>query len=407
MRWTGGVADSLRFGFFIGAAVAAFGVFVRGVVKPLHEEGWFQPLTAFLNSVDRLIQLPGTSVANLAGFSPGLYTPARAWLAGVVANGAIYGLAAFLLRALWRRAVRTGGQAASADRPAEVLSRRRFLGRGLKVLGGGAAAWLGYMVAVEPRWFGTSHRVIRLRGLPAALDGLRAVQLTDIHHGPWMSLEQVRQVVRTANELEPDLVLLTGDYVDQSWVYIRPVAQELARLRPRIATVAVLGNHDWREGGPLVQSDLTRAGALLLDNTHRVLTPDRRLVPWAAEGLALAGVGDLWNDRQDYDGALGGLPQVMPRLLLSHNPDVAEEPGLVDSGLRVDLMVSGHTHGGQVRLPLLGSPMIPSRYGQKYAQGLVQGPVCPVFVCRGVGVSGLPVRLGAFPEIAVLEFRRA
>jgi predicted MPP superfamily phosphohydrolase len=95
----------------------------------------------------------------------------------------------------------------------------------------------------------------------------------------------------------------------------------------------------------------------------------------------------------------------MPRVLLAHNPDIAEEAGLVKSGLRVDLLVSGHTHGGQICLPLVGAPVTMSRYGQKYRQGLVEGPVCPVFICRGIGVTGLPVRVGVKPEVAVLEFR--
>src|SRR4051794_38533028 len=127
----------------------------------------------------------------------------------------------------------------------------------------------------------------------------------------------------------------------------------------------------------------------------------------APEGLAICGVADLWESRPDYELALGGLPADMPRLLLSHNPDVAEEPRFVRSGLRVDLMVSGHTHGGQIWVPGLGTPMVPSRYGQKYVQGWVEGPVCPVFVCRGVGMSGLPVRFGVPPEIAVLELQTA
>jgi predicted MPP superfamily phosphohydrolase len=91
----------------------------------------------------------------------------------------------------------------------------------------------------------------------------------------------------------------------------------------------------------------------------------------------------------------------MPRLLLSHNPDVAEEPELKEAGRRVDLMLSGHTHGGQVRLPLLGAPITNSAYGKKYARGLVQGPACPVYICRGIGVSGCPLRLGSFRGIGV------
>jgi predicted MPP superfamily phosphohydrolase len=231
--------------------------------------------------------------------------------------------------------------------------------------------------------------------------------LTDIHHGPWLSRAYVRDIVSASNELAPDLVCLTGDYVHHSSAYIEPLVEELARLRPKIGVVAVLGNHDWWEDGPWIQRGLSEAGVALLDNSRRVLTPQRQLVTAAAEGLALCGVGDLWEDRQDYSSALDGLPAGMPRLLLSHNPDVAEEPGLTSGGWRVDLMLSGHTHGGQIWLPGLGTPLTNSRYGQRYAAGLVQGPVCPVFIGRGIGVSGLPIRLGAPPEIAVLELRTA
>src|SRR5262249_24905009 len=121
------------------------------------------------------------------------------------------------------------------------LSRRRFL----VAAGSGAAAGLGYALGFETRRFLVTRRTVSLRGLPRALDGLRSVQITDIHHGPWLSLDYVRQVVRTANELRPDLILLTGDFVDGPAAYARPLAEELARLQPRIGSVAVLGNHDW------------------------------------------------------------------------------------------------------------------------------------------------------------------
>ena len=251
----------------------------------------------------------------------------------------------------------------SAPSPGPVLSRRRLLTGGLRLAGGVAVAGLGYGLLLEPRWFRVTRLGFPVRGLPPALDGLRLVHLTDIHHRPWLSLRSVRRVVEAANALQPDLVLLTGDYVHQSAAYIRPVAAELAALRPRLATVAVLGNHDWGEDGPLMRQELRKAGSVLLDNARRVLMPDGRLVEDAAEGLALCGVGDLWRDRQDYAAALDGLPEEMPRLLLSHNPDVAEEWDFVRSGLRVDLMVSGHTHGGQVYVPGLGTPIVPSRYG--------------------------------------------
>jgi predicted MPP superfamily phosphohydrolase len=277
----------------------------------------------------------------------------------------------------------------------------------VKVAVGGLAAGLGYGLLVEPRWFAVTHRVMPIRGLPPSLDGLRAVQLSDVHHGPWLSLGQVREVVERTNQLVPDLVFLTGDYVHQSAVYIPPAIKELGQLQPKIGTLAVLGNHDWWEGAALTRAEFARAGIPLIDNARRTLTPDRRLLADANEGLCIAGVGDLWEDRPDYDAALGGVPARVPRVLLSHNPDVAEEGQFVRSGHRVDLMVSGHTHGGQIYIPGLGTPVVPSRYGQKYSQGLVQGPVCPVLISRGIGLTVLPLRLGVRPEITLLELRTA
>jgi predicted MPP superfamily phosphohydrolase len=284
--------------------------------------------------------------------------------------------------------------------PAATSSRRAWLA------GGGLTAGVVYALVAE-RAGSVSITTRPHPDLPPELDGLRAVQLTDIHHGPWLSIDHVRAVVRTTNELNADLVLLTGDYVSESQVYVAPVVAELAALRPKIGTLAIMGNHDWWEGGRhgVVQREFEKAGIPLIDNDRRILTPDRRLVERAASGLCIAGVGDLWCHEQDYKRALGGLPRTMPRVLLSHNPDVAEEPDLVGCGCRVDVQLSGHTHGGQIWIPGMGTPVVPSRYGQKYAQGWVDGPVSRVFVCRGLGLSVLPLRCGVRPEIAVLEFR--
>ena len=193
----------------------------------------------------------------------------------------------------------------------------------------------------------------------------------------------------------------------RSAAYIPQAASALAGLRSGVGVVGVLGNHDWREGGPLMRRELSAAGVRMVDNTRLFVTPGRTLAVEAGAGLCLAGVGDLWTDRQDYDLALGGVPEDVPRLLLSHNPGVAEERAFLNAGHRVDLMLSGHTHGGQVVLPLVGAPVTQSRYGQKYRAGLVQGPACPVFISRGLGMAMLPLRLGSVPEIAVIELRRA
>jgi predicted MPP superfamily phosphohydrolase len=404
----------VRFAALTTAAIASYAVLTHVVLLPLHEQGVCQPLTAALQGLDYLLQAPGLGVAQKLGLRAGHHTTLTAWLFSLTLNWIVYFLAALAGWAFWRwlscpaassSLPLAEADAGSASSGGPVYSRRRFLTRGLKGVSAGAVAGLGYALLIEPRRFVVTHRSLSLRGLPPALDGLRLLQLTDIHHGPWLSLGYVREVVRASNALAPDLICLTGDYVHHSAAFIEPVVAELARLRPRIGIVAVLGNHDWWEDVERMRQEFAEVGIPLLDNTRLVLTPERHLVAAAEVGLALCGVGDLWMDTQEYEQSLGRLPEEMPRLLLSHNPDVAEEPGLVRGGRRVDLMLSGHTHGGQVWLPGLGAPVTSSRYGQKYAQGLVQGPVCPVFICRGIGVSGMPLRLGVSPEIALLELR--
>jgi len=265
-----------------------------------------------------------------------------------------------------------------------------------------------YSFFAEPRWFEITHHKIPIKNLSPGLNGLRIVQLTDIHHSQWMSIAWVRQIVDATNNLAPDIVALTGDYVYRGIEYVAPVTKELARLSPRIGTLAVLGNHDWSDGGgELTKRLFTSEKIPLIDNTRRYITPSRKLVPSAREGLCIAGVGDLWEDKCLYDDALANVPGGMPRILLSHNPDVAEEPAFLESGHRVDLMLSGHTHGGQISIPGIGAPVTNSAHGQKYAKGLVQGPNCPVFISKGLGMTVMPIRLGVRPEIAVIELQSA
>jgi predicted MPP superfamily phosphohydrolase len=377
---------------------------MRVLWMPLHAAGVGQPITGYLNGLGWVLQMPGAFAARLLGVTGHPYQLGN-WLVGLACNVPVYFLLGLLWHALWPRA-----RLHAAPGGTPVPSRRRFLTTGLRVVSGGAAAGLAYAFVAEPRWYTVTNRTFPIRDLPPSLDGLRLVQLTDIHHGPWLSLGYVREVVRACNVLRPDLVLLTGDYILQSSVYAQPVVEELAQLRPAIGTLAVLGNHDLTEGGEggvLIRQQFAAAGLPLIDNAHKVLTPGRELVDGAAEGLALCGVADLWRSHPDPRQALADLPPDMPRLLLSHNPDVAEGRDFVRSGLRVDLMICGHTHGGQVYIPGIGRPFVPSRYGEKYAHGLVRGPACPVFVCSGLGMATVPLRVGVPPEIAVLELRRA
>lgn len=243
----------------------------------------------------------------------------------------------------------------------------------------------------------TTHLQFPLRDLPQELHGLKAALLSDLHRGPLNSRRYLTRVLAEVNALEPDLVLIPGDFVEPGG-YIEDMARLLALLRAPV--LGTLGNHDHWAG----REKARRLYPLtLLDNTRVFLDHRKRLCHVPPErGLCLAGVEDILYNKPDLGAALAGVPPGMPRVLLSHNPDFAEDPRA--AGHRVDLMLSGHTHGGQIRLPWLGAPITCSRYGQKYAAGLVQGPHWPVYVSRGVGNSGLPLRIGVPAEITVVEF---
>jgi len=235
-----------------------------------------------------------------------------------------------------------------------------------------------------------------LRDLPRELHGLRAALLSDLHRGPLNSRRYLLRVMDEVNALGPDLVLIPGDFVEPGG-YIEDMAAILSRLEaPALGT---LGNHDHWAG-------LAKARRLypirLLDNAHIFVDEQRRLTTAPPQrGLCLAGVEDLSTGSPDLHAALRDVPEHLPRVLLSHTPDFAEDRRA--AGPRVDLMLAGHTHGGQIRLPWIGAPITCSRYGQKYAAGLVEGPWWPVYVTRGVGCSGLPLRIGVTAEITILE----
>lgn len=285
------------------------------------------------------------------------------------------------------------------------MPRRRFLATSAVgaagIFSGGTGA---YGVFVEPQRVKVRVDHVTVRDLPKAFDGLRLAHITDSHYGPFISLQYLERIVRQTNELRPDLVLLTGDYVLHTQKAIAPGIGVFGKLESTYGSVAVLGNHDHWEGLEECRAAFERIGVPLIDNRRLFLTSNGLSeVPVEHESLCVAGVGDLWEDEVSFDRALEHVPDAMPRVVLSHNPDAAE---LLQPNQRVDLMCSGHTHGGQVRVPGLGTPIVPSRYGQKYTAGLCTGPRCPVLVSAGVGMAALPVRLGVPPEIGLIVLQR-
>jgi len=245
---------------------------------------------------------------------------------------------------------------------------------------------------------------IAVRGLPRELDGLRILHVSDTHYGPFIGRAHVAHAARVAEAEAVDLVCFTGDYVHRTSRAIEGGVALLARFHGRLGAVAVLGNHDHWEGVARCREAFARIGVPLIDNDRRFLTPDglARHTP-VGPAICLGGVGDLAEDETRFDFATADAPPHMPRIILAHNPDSAER---APPDLRIDLMLSGHTHGGQVAFPGIGAPLVPSRYGRRYAGGLCQGPHFPVIVSRGVGLALLPFRFRVPPEIGVITLRR-
>lgn len=236
---------------------------------------------------------------------------------------------------------------------------------------------------------------IWLRRLPVAFNGLRIVHLTDIHHSLFTPLEDIQRAIHLANLLRPDLIALTGDYVTLSPTYIWPVARVLGKLRARLGIFAVLGNHDFQvDAGEITRAFRTQR-IRVLRNSHFALRA-------GSAHLWVVGVDDLWWGADDLAAALRSVPAREPKILLCHNPMGVRQA----AAHGVDFVLSGHTHGGQVRLPVVGSVYGRTKLGERFVEGWNRLDGTQIYVSRGIGKVLLPVRLGCPPEIACLRLRR-
>jgi len=271
-------------------------------------------------------------------------------------------------------------------------SRRRFLKRLGWAAAGLVVADTALQLAYEERWVQVTRPRLSIRDLPPAFEGMTIGHITDVHHGPYLGIERVREIARLAQTLKPDLWVITGDMVHREPKYIEPVWQAFASLEAPLGVWCVMGNHDYWEGIERSRAAAAHVGIPELDNTAR---PLRR----SGQHLWLAGVGDKWCDDQLLSRALEALPERAVALLLAHNPEVASD--MQDP--RVKLMLAGHSHGGQVVLPLYGPISVPN--DRRYTKGLVRTEVSQVYISRGLGMATLPFRLNCRPELPVYELR--
>jgi predicted MPP superfamily phosphohydrolase len=354
-----------------------------------------QPLGHVLYRGAYWLTLPSQWVVLTIAPGSNYHMPAQHEVAASLVTGAGLALAWLALAQLpWR------GSATDPDaRRRELLVR---LGLSVGALGAfGMGAWGSI---IEPSRLQLRRYTVPIRGLPAWAEGLRIAHLSDTHYGPYVPMPHVRRAVAMANNLEADLAVLTGDYVHRTERAIPEGIGILCTLKARLGRFAVLGNHDHWANAEACWRRFREGGVHTMDHRHLFLGPDGPQDEPSEDSICLAGFGDLWEDKQPPQVALEGVPEGIPRIVLSHNPDYAEK---IPEGLRVDLMISGHTHGGQVFVPGKGTPKIPSNYGQWYAGGLCEGPRCPVVVSRGVGMAYLPVRLGVPPEVVLITLIRA
>ncbi len=274
------------------------------------------------------------------------------------------------------------------------VNRRQFL-KWVGAFGatvGASAVATAYAYNVEPTQLQVEHVEVALRRLPGAFEGVTIAQLSDLHLGPYVSEEYILKAVQMTNALKPDAIVVTGDLVNSSWRYIQPCTEIIAQLDAPLGVYAVLGNHDYWVGYlNLMLQSLKKTGITLLRNQTVPITRGRST-------LYLIGIDDLWLQLADLRAALERVPDNACKVALMHEPDFAD----IAAQAEIDLQLSGHSHGGQVRLPFLGALILP-KYGEKYSMGLARaGDFTQVYTTRGVGVLPPAVRFNCPPEITLL-----
>lgn len=276
------------------------------------------------------------------------------------------------------------------------MNRRRSLrvARWVTLVAGlGLGAWSLWF---EPMMMPVREYALRLPA-GAAVSGLRVAVLADLHIGsPQHGLARLEEIVARTRALDPDLVLMAGDYL-----YHGPLSRDLgpqdlvpalSRLQARLGVYAVLGNHDNAERPGTVRRALEAAGIRVLDNESAKLHLGQGSALW------IAGISDAWTSFVDIRGTLAGIPDGATVIALTHHPDIFPD---LPAG-RVSLGVAGHMHDGQVRIPVYGPPYVPSKYGTRYLHGHIVENGGHFFVSAGLGMSILPLRFMAPPEIALL-----
>ncbi|MBD0383107.1 metallophosphoesterase [Paenibacillus sedimenti] len=284
--------------------------------------------------------------------------------------------------------------------PSPPITRREFLKKGIRLAAsliatGGVIG--GYSTFLEPRWYDLTRVIIPFERLPSAFHGIRIVHISDIHMGHYFELSDLETVINLIRQEKPDLICFTGDLFDAKiTVDPKQISSLLATLEAPLGKWSVLGNHD-RLAGNL------KIAALLQNGGFRTLFNDHQVIRSGGQAIQIAGVEDMLTGEPDLAKTLYGANAGIFTLLLSHCANFAD----IAAGYAIDLQLSGHSHGGQIRLPLFGAVVTPP-LGNKYVMGLhsVPGSKLQVYTTRGVGTTLFPFRFLCRPEITVLTLEQ-
>lgn len=240
------------------------------------------------------------------------------------------------------------------------------------------------------------------KDIPSSFDGKKIIYISDIHSNQYFDSKDVAELIEKVNELNPDFVFLGGDNTNKDATYSTPFFKEIAKLKSTFGVFSVLGNHDHWEDAQFIQKGLIDAGVNVCDNQSYWIRLEN-------DSIKIGGVGDLWEDTQDIEKTVSDISPNDFCILLSHNPDYIE---LMNTDL-VDLILSGHTHGGQVTLLGMHAPVMPSLWrphlhntGQKYRYGWKEYHGTPIYITSGIGVGDFPFRFFSPPEIVQITLKK-
>jgi uncharacterized protein len=273
------------------------------------------------------------------------------------------------------------------------MHRRKFLKLG--IWGGTCALIASYPIFIERYMIQVNTYNIPVANLPDEFQGFRIVHLADLHYGFLVPELLINYVVGKANSLEGDIIVCTGDYVHErnSTNQIDHVWPILSNLKARYGVYSVLGNHDhWSD---------SRRSLFWLNESGQSIRHIAKPIEKNGKKIWIGGAGDLWEDDIGIDRAFANIPVDDCKIVLAHNPDTIDE----SFNTRIDFMISGHTHGGQVNIPFYGTPLLPVK-NKRYASGIIETKKAKIFISRGIGWAILPIRFNCSPEIAILQLQK-